>query len=441
MRKRIVVVLNIAGLSPALLEKHKEKTPNLNRIKDEGTYRRMKPSFPALTCSVQATLLTGKPPSDHGIVGNGFFDENIMRPLFWAQEASLVRGPRIWDIIRERDENAKVAVLFWQNSKYIDADIVITPAPLHTDEGMIEHCYSKPRDLYKRLSDEFGLFRLMSYWGPLAGAESSEWITNAALKILENETPDMTLLYIPHLDYICQRAVPTSDAVINELPFIDGIVGKFLDFRDTYGADNLTLFVVSEYGLTEVKRSVSINRILREHNLLKVIEIEGGEYIDFELSDSFAVVDHQIAHIYCRKIPSDDVKKLLLGVDGIAKVLDKEEQKEYEIAHKRSGDLIALADDDCWFNYYYWDDEDRLPFFAHSVDIHNKPGYDPCELFIDPETKKIPTRPELVKGSHGLLLEDERSLAVMLCTDKGLDDYAPEPFYATQFLAMLYRVI
>jgi hypothetical protein len=87
--------------------------------------------------------------------------------------------------------------------------------------------------------------------------------------------------------------------------------------------------------------------------------------------------------------------------------------------HARSGELIALAQADSWFAYYYWLDDDRAPDFARTVDIHRKPGYDPCELFMTSKARAlarvtqkmlgfryrmdvIPLEPSLVKGSHGL---------------------------------------
>jgi len=440
MKKKMIVVLNIAGLSPALLERTKN-LPNITKIKDEGTYRKMKPTFPALTCSVQTSLLSGKPPADHGIVANGYFDKITMRPEFWRQENGLVNGPRIWDIMREKDPNAKVAVLFWQYSKYIDADIVITPSPLHTDTGMIEWCYSKPAGLYEDLAGKIGEFSLMTYWGPLAGGRSSEWIANASLEVLKNKQPDILLAYIPHLDYICQRFDHNSHQVDEGLIFVDKIVGRFIEFMEEYGRENMVLFLVSEYGIVDVKKTVFPNRILRENGLLKVREIKGQEYIDFEQSDAFAVVDHQIAHIHCKKKVIEKVRNILAKADNISAVIDRDQQKKFEIHNSRSGELIALAEKDCWFPYYYWFDENKAPFYARTVDIHNKPGYDPCELFIDMKTKTIPLKPELVKGSHGLPAESNDQLAVMICSDNGLEDYAPETINAAQFLGMLYRFI
>jgi predicted AlkP superfamily pyrophosphatase or phosphodiesterase len=440
MKKKITIVLNIAGLSPTLL-RFEERLPNITALKKNGTYRKMKPSFPALTCSVQSTLLSGKPPADHGIVGNGYFDRISMKPEFWRQESALVNGPRIWDIMRQRDSKSKVAVLFWQNTKYIDADIVITPSPLHTESGIIEWCYSKPSGLYEKISEQLGPFNLKDYWGPFAGRKSSQWITDASLIILENELPDMLLVYIPHLDYVSQRSVPDSTQVQKELSFVDEIVGRFIGFTEKYGKENSVLFVISEYGLVPVNRTVYPNILLREKGLLKVRDIGGCEYIDFEQSNAFAVVDHQIAHIYCKPNVIKQARQIISAMSGVKRLLDRAEQHELQIHNNRSGDLIALTQNDTWFAYYYWVDEKKAPFYARTVDIHNKPGYDPCELFIDPEKKAIPLRPELVKGSHGLPAESEQQFSVMICSSKEIDDYAPEPFNAPHFLGMLYRVI
>ena len=440
MKKKIVIVLNIAGLSPKLLEQTR-LLPNITSLIKTGTYRKMAPTFPAVTSSVQASLLTGKPPADHGIVGNGWFNRELTRPEFWAQENSLVRGPRIWDIMKERNPSSKTAVLFWQNSKYINADIVITPSPIHTDKGMIEWCYSQPSGYYEKISKDIGMFSLKDYWGPLAGAKSSQWIAEAALRTLKQESPDMLLAYFPHLDYVSQRQSPDGPEVEKELGLIDQIVGKFVAFKEEYGTNDVVIFIISEYGLIPVKGAVFPNRALRQAGLLKVRQIDGKEYIDFEASAAFAVVDHQVAHIYCKKNAIEEATKILHNTDGIDQVINRPAQEELQIHHQRSGELIALANPDRWFAYYYWNDNNLAPFYARTVDIHNKPGYDPCELFIDMKTMSIPLTPELVQGSHGLPAKTDSQLAVMLCSDKSLNDYAPEPFSATQFLGMLYRVI
>jgi predicted AlkP superfamily pyrophosphatase or phosphodiesterase len=201
--------------------------------------------------------------------------------------------------------------------------------------------------------------------------------------------------------------------------------------------------VVSEYGICAVNQSVSLNRILRQAGLLRVRDSVTWELLDTGASRAFAVADHQIAHIYV-KDPADisKVKKLLSEVPGVERVAAHDEQTELGINHSRSGELIAIAEPTCWFDYYYWLDENKAPDFARTVDIHRKPGYDPVELFVDPQlrfpwlkvaknvAKKklgmrmlmdvIPLTPNLVKGSHGRLADSADHGPILIASNKSL---------------------
>ena len=73
---------------------------------------------------------------------------------------------------------------------------------------------------------------------------------------------------------------------------------------------------------------------------------------------------------------------------------------------ERSGDLVAIAEPDAWFTYYYWLDDARAPDFARTVEIHRKPGYDPVELFLDPAIRdpgadrRLEARPPQARFPH-----------------------------------------
>ena len=68
--------------------------------------------------------------------------------------------------------------------------------------------------------------------------------------------------------------------------------------------------ILSEYNFNEVNNSVSPNLILRQHGLLSTRRIEEKDYIDYEFSKAFAMVDHQIAHIYIKPGYEDEVKSI-----------------------------------------------------------------------------------------------------------------------------------
>lgn len=424
-----IIVLDIVGLEHNHIESG--LIPNIGNIASEGESAKMEPVFPALTCPVQTSILSGTYPNQHGIIANGLYDRSNYLPSFWEQSSALVQVDRIWDIIKKqqkyhhRQQNKspssssfstsssppsssfssfKTAVLFWQNTMYAKSDIIVTPRPLHMEDGrMIMWCYSKPSGFYDReLKERFGEFDLATYWGPFASFKSSEWIASATGYTLEKERPNLLFTYLPHIDYSAQRFGKNSVQVKDDLKKADDVVGKVIQKTVDLGIKDDTQFIIlSEYGFNDVQTATPLNLKLRDEGLLYTRTIDGKEYIDYEFSDAFAMVDHQIAHIYVKDGFVSQVKRVLENTTGVDMILCKEEKKNLKIDHERSGELIAISDKDKWFSYYWWYDSEKAPSFARKVDIHRKPGYDPVELLADPKTKSIPLDPELIKGSHG----------------------------------------
>lgn len=397
---RNLLVINIPGLCPEHLYQA-ELLPNITSLAHQGSVAKLRPPIPAVTLPVQASLLTGTYPCEHGVVANGFFNKSRREITFWEQSADLVKRPRIWTRIRQERPDFKTAALFWQNIMFADIDVVVTPKPLHLEDRLISWCYSKPKGLYDQLASRFGSFPLHHYWGPLAGLQASKWITEAAIMILKQESPNLTLVYLPHLDYNTQRFGPDAPIIQEDIAAVDQLVGQLKEQALNTGEMDVMLF--SEYSMSTVKGVVFPNLILREAGLLSVRVIEEKEYLDIELSKAVAMVDHQAAHIYCKYDVREEVKSIFEQTMGIDKVFYKEELGGIGLNHPKSGDLFLLSQPDHWFAYYWWplEESSKAPPFAETVDIHRKPGYDPLELFMDPITKKIPLQPELIKGSHG----------------------------------------
>jgi predicted AlkP superfamily pyrophosphatase or phosphodiesterase len=80
-----VVVLDVVGLTQDLLG---DDTPNLSALIAEGAVRPLETITPAVTCSVQSTFVTGKPPSSHGIVGNGWYFRDLSEIWFCSCSAT-----------------------------------------------------------------------------------------------------------------------------------------------------------------------------------------------------------------------------------------------------------------------------------------------------------------------------------------------------------------
>ena len=403
-----IIVLDIPGLVGSNIDKN--ETKNISKI-IKNNHSVLNPTFPAVTCSAQSSILTGTYPSEHGIIANGYYDKTYKEIHFWDQPSKLVKKPQIWDILKEKNSKIKTAVLFWQNTLFAKSDIVITPKPLHLENDFVMWCYSKPENFYEEIIKEIGEFDLKWYWGPFASIESSKWIINATKITIKNHNPDLLLTYIPHLDYAGQKYGPESIEFQNSLSEVDELIGNLIDFLQSEKLE-YEIIILSEYGFNQVNNSISPNIILNDNLLLQTRNIGGKEYIDFELSKAFAMCDHQIAHIFIKPGFEETVTKIF-EKQPIGKILNKKMQKELHIDNERSGDIILMSEKNSWFNYHWWTDEKFAPDFTFSVDIHRKPGFDPLELFFDMKTKKISHDTSLIHGSHGIIDNEISKLPII----------------------------
>lgn len=426
------VVINIVALSPRLIGEH---TPFLAQWASKGKQVSINPVLPAVTCAAQSTYLTGKWPAEHGIVGNGWYFREECEVKLWRQSNKLVQASKIWEEARKHAPNFTCANMFWWYNMYSSVDYAVTPRPLYPSDGRkLPDIHSQPMDLRHKLQKELGQFPLFSFWGPNANISSTRWIADASMLVDQWHNPTLTLIYLPHLDYNLQRCGIDFSKIAKDLREIDEVVKDLVTYYEGQGTE---VMLLSEYGITDVSRPIHINRILREQGYIAVKDELGLETLDAGTCKAFAVSDHQLAHVYVndhKDIPK--VKELLQNIPGIELVLDEEGKKQYHINHERTGELIAVADQDSWFTYYYWLDDAKAPDYARTVDIHRKPGYDPVEMFANPDIKFlkakvglkvlkkklgfrylmdiIPLDATLVKGSHGRIAESTEDRPLLI---------------------------
>ena len=434
------LVLLVVGLTRRLLGQH---TPQLSRLAATGL-RTLDTVLPAVTCTVQSTLLTGLAPDGHGAVANGWYFRDQAEVWLWRQSNRLIAGEKVWEAGKRRDAAFTCANMFWWYNMYSSVDFSATPRPMYPADGRkIPDHYADPPELRDELNAQLGDFPLFSFWGPATSVVSSRWITEATLHVRKTRRPTLTLCYLPHLDYGLQKWGPNPDdpRIQQDLREVDQLAGALIEAANH---DGDKVIVVSEYGIVPVSGAVHINRALREAGLLRFRMEMGREVFDAGASRAFALADHQLAHVYLQHDADQRaVRALLEGLDGIAEVLEDEGKRSRGLQHARSGELIALAKPERWFSYYWWLDDDKAPDYARTVDIHRKPGYDPMELFLDPAlplpklriARRILARKlgfrnlldvtpirgtSLVKGSHGLINSDPLDAPVVMANDAGL---------------------
>lgn len=440
---RPTIVILAVGLSPRHIG---AETPHISALARAGAMRPLSSVTPAVTCTAQATFMTGTLPREHGIVANGWLFRDLMEVWLWRQSNRLIAGEKIWEAGRRRDGGFTTANLFWWYNMAATHDIGVTPRPIYRSDGRkLPDCYTKPLELRDELTERLGPFPLFNFWGPATSIAASRWIAGAALHVRRARSPTLTLVYLPHLDYDLQRFGPDDSRIPASLREIDTVVGTLIADAARDGA---RVIVLSEYGITSVSTPVHVNRALRQAGLLRVRREGDGELLDPSQSDAFAVSDHQIAHIYVSNPDLiEEVRRIVTALPGVECVLDRVQQGAIGIDHPRSGELVALARSDAWFTYYYWLDDRRAPDFARLVEIHRKPGYDPVELFLDPAIRFpklaigwrlarralgfsalmdiIPLDATLVKGSHGRVTDNSADGPIFVSNEARLTPDGP----------------
>jgi hypothetical protein len=439
---------------PGLREKDVAAMPALRELTAGGQIADLVPSFPCVTCPVQAAMTTGHLPRAHGVVGNGFYWPQRRQIEMWTAPNDCIERPQIWDLLghpgdcpnfrghhrapsrsegRHGRENGTVpfggrtassartsAAWFLMHLKGCQADYVCTPAPIHNPDGSESlWCYTRPTELYGLLRDELGHFPLQHFWGPLANLRSSAWIAASAVSAARRWKPDFFMIYLPHLDYAAQRTGPDSSQAQQAVAELDDVLGRLgAAMGEIYGQD-LVWLVAGEYSIVPVDHVAYPNRVLRQAGLLAVREESDGEHLDLAASRAWALADHQFSHVFVAEHDAGTIARvaeIFRREPGIAQVLAGPERVRYALDHPRSGDVVLISAPNSWQAYYYWLSDDRAPAFARTVDIHRKPGYDPVELHVDLPTKTIPLDAALVRGSHGAPALDRSQGTVLLAS-------------------------
>jgi predicted AlkP superfamily pyrophosphatase or phosphodiesterase len=426
-----IVLLNAV----ALTSRHLPLAPRLSALAKSGWSRPLTEVVPAVTCTAQTSMLTGKTPSEHGIVGNGWLFRDTMEVRFWQQSNRLVQAEEVYATLKARQPSFRCAKLFWWFNQGAPVDISVTPKPHYGADGnKAFDILSTPFDLAARLTKRLGPFPFPTFWGPMAGLGCTQWIARCAAEIVREEKPDLTLVYLPHLDYDTQRLGPSGCNWPKLVGELDAACEPLLDVAKKIGA---RVWVSNEYTHLQVDQPVLINRALRQAGLLIARPGPFGESLDTFASQAFAVCDHQIAHVYLNAgCDVANIRDVLAGIPGVDKIYHAAERADIGLDHARAGDFVLLAKPNAWFAYPFWLDDRFAPDYARTVDIHRKPGYDPCELFFDPKLlwpkghalwrlvqKKFGMRtlfdvvsldPSLVKGSHGLQVTDPQDRPVFI---------------------------
>ena len=166
-------------------------------------------------------------------MSNGWYNRDLAEVQFWKQPNQLVQGPKVWDTLRERHADFTFAKVFWWYNMYSSADWSLTPRPMYPADGRkVFDIYTQPASIRTEIKRDLGEFPFPGFWGPAAGVTTPQgsadcvscWIAESAKWVEQRQSPTLTTIYLPHLDYNLQRLGPNDPAIGADLKMIDEIV-------------------------------------------------------------------------------------------------------------------------------------------------------------------------------------------------------------------------
>ena len=387
--KRICII-DIAGLSRRLVAKQSGLWVDSIVPAAGGA---MRPTLPAVSASVQASMTTGRDPGQHGVVAGGVFRRQSKYLSLAERSNTLLSKKRFWHA-RDLPEPPTVALVFWSNPLAGGADIVLGAGTYACHCGKVSH---QPVGLYDRLAETCGEFDCDSISGPTASWRGAEWIAIAAGEIWSGDKPDLMWVYMPGVDFELVRGgvVDNTASAVEALGAVDKWARRL---ADVVCGDGGEVVVVSDGGYSDVTLAACPNLALRDAGLLAVKETPDGMEVDIETSDAIALVDHQFAHLYCAgEAAADRAADALADMEGIDTILPRSEVFCPGLGHDRAGERVAIARSDAWFAQRWCrSDEDGPPAAL---------GYDPSVIGVDESAVRAS------RGRGDVSLEDSCFLA------------------------------
>jgi phosphonoacetate hydrolase len=284
---------------------------------------------PSFTNPNNLSIVTGAPPSVHGICGNYFLDTAQGKEVMMNDPAYL-RAETLLAVFSKA--GAKVAV--------ITAKDKLRTLLGHRMEGI---CFSAEKaDQATRANG--GIDDVLALVGKpvpsVYSAQLSEFVFAAGVKLMQTQRPD--LMYLSTTDYVQHKCAPGTAGANDFYAMMDGYLAQL----DALGA---TIALTADHGMSPKTDAAGNPRIVFLQEVLDArLGAERGRVI-LPITDPY-VVHHgalgSFATVYLQ--PGVDVPALveaLQGTDGIEQVLTRDEAAErFELPPDRIGDLVVVSD-------------------------------------------------------------------------------------------------
>lgn len=328
--KQPTVVICVDGCEPDYIAQAVAagQMPTMKRWLAEGTALVADCVVPSFTNPNNLSIVTGAPPSVHGICGNYLYDTATGTEVM-MNDPKWLRAPTL--LARLADAGKSVAV--------VTAKDKLRKLLGH---GMRGICFSSEKADQATVAENGidGVLPLVGMPVPsVYSAELSEFVFAAGVKLLETRRPDV--LYLSTTDYVQHKHAPGDPDANRFYAMMDRYLAKL----DALGA---VVALTADHGMNAKTRLDASPNVIYLQDLLDGWLGAGRARVILPITDPY-VVHHgalgSFATIYLPPDTAYGVLGRLREIPGIEVVASREEAAErFELPADRIGDLVVVSE-------------------------------------------------------------------------------------------------
>jgi len=333
---RPVVVVCIDGGDPSYIEQGISDgiIPNIERFMRDGFSGISDGTVPSFTCPNNISLITGAPPSVHGISGNYYLDVA-------TGQAVVMTGP---ELLRSRtilaefaDAGAKVVSITAKDKlrKQLGKDLDLTRGNISFSSELADQCTLQ----------ENGIENVLELVGmPLPDMYSMDlslFVLEAGIKLLERDRPN--LMFLSLTDYIQHKHAPGTPVSNEFYALLDEKFGRLAE-------QGAIVALTADHGMNDKSTPEGKPNVIFLQDILDQEFGAGDTRVICPITDAF--VKHHGAlggfvRVWCLggKATPQAIIELLKDMPGIAAALDKEQVcQRFDLPPDREGDVAVIGD-------------------------------------------------------------------------------------------------
>jgi phosphonoacetate hydrolase len=326
-----IVVICVDGCEPAYLTEAMRggHMKWLSQMLPQGTDTIGECVVPSFTNPNNLSIVTGAPPSVHGICGNYLYDRESGQEVM-MNDPKFLRAETILAAFSK--EGAKVIVVTAKDKlrKLLG-------------KGMTGLCFSAEK-ANETTEAEHGIDNALAYVGrPLPSvysADLSEFVFAAGVKLLKDRRPD--IMYLSTTDYVQHKAAPGSPDANNFYRMMDGYLAQL----DAMGA---TIVVTADHGMNDKHKADGTPNVVYLQDVLDGWIGAGKARVILPITDPYVVHHGALGSFATIYLPDDvdlaDLIKRIAALPGIELALDRAAGcKKFELPEDRLGDIIVVSE-------------------------------------------------------------------------------------------------